>query len=58
MIELGEADYVAPHTATVAIEQILGGVEQEAGLVIPVKWAQSHPPATAQRSGGAPIVGL
>ena len=48
VIEFGEANHIAAAPATIAIEQALNGVYEEAWLVIGVQRAHSHPAATAE----------
>src|SRR5262249_58771870 len=44
VVQLDEADEIAPTAAAIAVEQVLDRVHQEAGLVIEVQRAQSHQP--------------
>jgi hypothetical protein len=49
MIEFGKPDHIAATTAAVAVEEILVGIQQKAGLVISMEWARSHAPTTTKR---------
>ena len=57
-IVLDKANHVTATAATIAIEQALAGIHQEAGFVIAVQRAQSHQSTAAQLSGRLPIMRL
>jgi hypothetical protein len=40
MVEFGKADHIAARATAVAVEQVLAGIHQEAGLAIGVQRAQ------------------
>ncbi len=58
VIEFGKANHVTAATASVAIEQALSGIHQEAWFMIGVQRTQSHHSATAEMSGRLPIMSL
>ena len=54
VIEFGEANHVAAAAAAVAVEQILVGVNQKAGLVVGVQRTQPQEAAEADGPGLLP----
>ena len=58
MIEFDEANDVAAATATIAVEQVLAGVNEKAGLMIGVQRTQPQETAEADGAGLLPIVSL
>jgi hypothetical protein len=56
MVELRKTDHIAAAATAVAVEQILAGIHQEAGLAIGVQRARPHPSAAAEPLHRSPIV--
>ena len=55
-IDLGKANHIAAAATAVAVEQVLAGIHQEAGLVIVVQRAQPHPSIAAESPKRPPMV--
>jgi hypothetical protein len=58
VIEFSESNHVTTATATIAVEQVLVGVNEKAGLVVSVQRTQSQKAAEADRPSLLPIVCL
>lgn len=56
VINLGKANDVSATSTAVAVEQAFAGVDHEAGTMILMQGAESHPPAAAQLPHRAPIL--
>src|SRR5947199_5093023 len=58
VIGFGKANYIAATSTAVAIEQASAGVHHEAGMMISMQWAKSHPPAATELPSRSPIICL
>src|SRR5215467_2766312 len=56
MIKLSEADDISAVPAPVTVEKVMVRIDQEAGIVILVQGAQSHPAAAGEGPLRAPIL--
>jgi hypothetical protein len=58
VVEFSESNHITAATAAVAVEQVLVGIYQEAGVTIRMQRTQSHPSAAAQGPSRLPMMGL
>jgi hypothetical protein len=58
VINLDKANHVSATSTAVAVEQAFAGIDHEAGVMILMQRAQSHPPAATELPYGPPVMCL